>query len=116
MSALWQLTHYFLIQAILHFFHHTVFLKADDGTRSSLLGAAKHIYELLRLELVGQLAEAFTIAGAAFPDNELLVLVGVVVEGHFAKEELLALVLNLHPSHPSSASSFLATHPNDASG
>ena len=57
-SKLRQLTHYFLIQAVLHFFHHTVFLEADDGTRSGLLGTSKHIYELLRLELIRQFTEA----------------------------------------------------------
>ena len=61
MSALWQLTHYFLVQAVLHLLNDVIFLEADDGTRSSLLRASKHIYELLRLELLWQLTETLTI-------------------------------------------------------
>ena len=61
MSALWQLTHYFLVQAVLHLLNDLIFLEADDGTRSGLLRASKHIYELLRLELLWQLTETLTI-------------------------------------------------------
>ena len=57
-SALRQLTHYFLIYPILQLFYHTIFLKSKNSTRSSRTRTSKNIYDMLRLKLIWE----FTIA------------------------------------------------------
>ena len=91
-----QFLYHFPIQSVLHLLHHLFILKTDDGSRCCRLRTAETVHELLRLELVGQLAEALTIASSTFPHHKFLVLVGKVVVGHLAEEELLAFVLYLH--------------------
>lgn len=93
MHTLRQLLQKLPIPAMLNSFHHTVCHQTLNATRSRRLRTAEAIHELLRLELVGQLPEALIIAGGAAALYKLLVLVGKIVERHFAKEELLALVL-----------------------
>ena len=96
LHTLGQLLQKLPIPPMLNSFHHTVCHQTLNTTRSRRLRTAEAIHELLRLELIGQLPEALIIAGGAATLHELLVLVGEIVESHFAKEELLALVLNLH--------------------
>ena len=88
--------HQLTIQAILHYLDDAFTHEAVDGLPCRWLRDIEAFGELLRLELVGQLAEALLIAGAAFPDNELLVLIGEVIVCHLDEEELLAAILNLH--------------------
>ena len=85
-----------MIEAILHLLNDAFTNETINGFPCRRLGGAKTLHELLRLEFVGQLAEALIIAGAASPDNKLLVLIGEVVECHFAEEKLLAAVLDVH--------------------
>ena len=73
-----------------------VLKESGDVARSRRLRAFERIHHLLRLELIGQLAIAFIVAGSSAAHHNLLVLIGEVVVGHFAKEELLTLVLDFH--------------------
>ena len=79
----------FPIDTVLHPFNQLILLEPCDSSLGSRLRDTETIHELLGLKFIGQFAETFFVATCAATLYELLVLVGEVVERHFAKEELL---------------------------
>ena len=93
---LWQLHQNLLIESELHILNNPVFLETLDRTCCRCIAAAETVHELLRLKLVREFSIALVVAGCPAAHHELLVLIGEVVVGHLAEEEVLALVLDFH--------------------
>ena len=86
----------FPVKSILSTFYNLIFFKTSYCSGCRCTRTPEALHELFRVKLLRQLPEALVVAGGAAALHKLLVLVGEVVKGHLAEEELLAAILDVH--------------------